>query len=292
MLPRLQLFLCVVFWGWTFVATKVVLPYITPVELLGLRFLIGLPILYAVIRAKRVSLGFDRKQRSQALIGAAIITAHFLIQITGIKYTSATNTGWIISVTPLVLAVLSFLILKERLDRRAVTGIIIATAGILLLVSRSDLASLDWLSSGGDWLVLASAHTWAFYTIATRNLSRARNPLAVTFAVLFPSGILVLGYMAFTSDWSRFAELPLDALLALVFLGVFGLAVAHWFWQEGIAAIGAARSGLFLYLEPLATTALAVPYLNEQFGWPTAIGGALVLAGVYRAQRRQRFRPA
>ncbi|MCP4544717.1 MAG: EamA family transporter, partial [Chloroflexi bacterium] len=64
------------------------------------------------------------------------------------------------------------------------------------------------------------------------------------------------------------------------------LAVAHWFWQEGVAKLGAAKAGIFLYLEPLSTTALAVPLLGEHFGFFTAAGGLLVLAGVFWAERR------
>jgi drug/metabolite transporter (DMT)-like permease len=285
MRSRLLLLACVIGWGWTFVATKIVLAHVTPVELLGLRLLIGLPILFAVIRAKRVRLTFSAVGRRQILIGSAIITIHFLIQITGLKYTSATNTGWLISASPLVMAVLSYLILKERLGSRELTGIGVATIGILLLVSRGNLSSLHWLSSVGDWLVLGSAHTWALYTIATRDLSRQSNPLAATFMVLLPSGILILLYMTFVSDWTVFLHLPPEAVIALLFLGV--LVVAQWFWLEGVAELGAARAGLYLYLEPVATTALAVPYLGEQFTWATGVGGLLVLAGVFWAQRRR-----
>jgi drug/metabolite transporter (DMT)-like permease len=285
MRSRLLLLACVIGWGWTFVATKIVLAHVTPVELLGLRLLIGLPILFAVIRAKRVRLTFGAVGRRQILIGSAIITIHFLIQITGLKYTSATNTGWLISASPLVMAVLSYLILKERLGSRELTGIGVATIGILLLVSRGNLSSLHWLSSVGDWLVLGSAHTWALYTIATRDLSRQSNPLAATFMVLLPSGILILLYMTFVSDWTVFLHLPPEAVIALLFLGV--LVVAQWFWLEGVAELGAARAGLYLYLEPVATTALAVPYLGEQFTWATGVGGLLVLAGVFWAQRRR-----
>jgi drug/metabolite transporter (DMT)-like permease len=283
-LPRVLLFLTVVFWGWSFVATKICLDYMTPLELIGLRMVIALPVLLAVILVKRVRLEFKGHRRG-LLISSAIITVHFFIQITGIQYTSATNTGWIISVTPLVMAVLAYLVLKERISASAIVGIIVATGGILLLVSGGDITDLGWLSSVGDWLVLASAHTWALYTIATRDVSRAHNPAAVTFAILTPSAMVVLAIMAFTSDWSKFLHLPAEALVALLFLGLFAMAMAQWFWQEGVARVGAAEAGIFLYLEPLATTALAVPYLNEQFGLFTAIGGGLVLLGVWYAQR-------
>jgi drug/metabolite transporter (DMT)-like permease len=73
----------------------------------------------------------------------------------------------------------------------------------------------------------------------------------------------------------------------MLYLGLISLAIAHWFWQEGVARVGAARAGLFLYLEPLATTALAVPLLHEQFGAFAVIGGIMVLGGVYWSQRRR-----
>ena len=284
------LILCVVLWGWTFVATKVCLQYVTPVELMGLRFLIGLPLLFAVSLVKGCRFEFTRKERRSLALGSAIITVHFLIQITGLKYTSATNTGWIIAVTPLVMVLMAALVLRERLGRAALIGIALATGGILLLISGGDFTGLDWLSSVGDWLILVSAHTWALYTIAIRDLARSKNPLVVTVAVLSPSAILVLGYMGYSSDWSRFVGMPSDGILALLFLGLFGLAIAHWFWQEGVARLGAARAGIFLYLEPLATTALAVPCLGEEFGLLTATGGLLVLAGVFVAQHFSRGR--
>lgn len=290
-LARIYLLLCVIFWGWSFVATKICLDYVTPVELLGLRFLTGLPVMYAVARAKRLRFDFTAREKQSIALGSFILTAHFLIQITGIKYTSATNTGWIISVTPLVMAVLAFALLKERISRNTVVGIIIATVGILLLVSRGKLGGMDWLSSVGDWLVLVSAHTWALYTVAIRDISRSRNPLAVTFCVMVPSAVLMLGYMAFTSDWGAFLRIPTEGILAILYLGIPSLAIAHWFWQEGVARLGAARAGIFLYLEPVATTVLAVPLLGEHFGVFTATGGLMVLTGVFWAQRRKR-RPA
>lgn len=282
------LLICTIVWGWTFVATKVALQYVTPLELLGLRFLIGLPFLLGITVFKKLPFRLERRDQRAVLLGAAILTAHFLIQITGLRYTTATNTSWIISITPLVMALLAWILLKERFGSYTWLGIALATFGILMLVSHGDLTSLGWLSSVGDWLVLISAHTWALYTIVTRDAVQRHPPLIVTCAVLTPSAVVVLGIMAFTSDWSRFLHLPLDGVLALLFLGLFGLAVGQWFWQEGVARIGAGRAGVFLYLEPLSTTLLAVPYLGEPFGVYTAVGGLLVLTGVYVAGRKPR----
>ncbi|MCH9025007.1 MAG: DMT family transporter [candidate division Zixibacteria bacterium] len=247
---RLMLFACVIFWGWSFVATKIALDYVTPVEVMALRYLFGLPVLFLILLSKKIKFKIEKRDYKGIILGAIIITVHFLIQITGLKYTSATNTGWIISVTPLVMAVLAFFILKEKIVVKQIAGIVIATIGIMLMVSKGDLTDLSWLGSVGDWLVLASAHTWAFYTIATRDVSRRGSPLLVSIAVLTPSAIVIFIYVLFTSDLSKFVVLPLEPLLALMFLGVFALGLAHWFWQEGIAA-GCSPCRVFLVLRAI-----------------------------------------
>jgi drug/metabolite transporter (DMT)-like permease len=291
MLPRILLLSAVVIWGWTFVATKILLAEIGPVEIFGLRLAIGLPFLGAVLLVKRVPLRFAREDARPLLLGGAIFALHFLVQIVGLMTTTATNTGWIISVSPLALAVLSFLFLREHIGWRGVAGIVVATIGILLLVSRGRLTDLGWLRSAGDWLVLASAHTWAFYTVITRDLVRRRHPLAVTFAILLIAAAFTAILFAASADLARIGALSPRGIAALLYLAVPGLALGQWFWQEGVARLGAARAGLYLYLEPLATLALAVPLLGEPFGPFIALGGGLVLAGVYVGQRERRATP-
>ncbi len=285
MLIRLLLLFTVVLWGSTFVATKILLPYINPAELLGLRMLIGLPILGAVVLIRKARFDFTRKEWLSLMLGSAVLTAHFLIQITGLKYTTATNTGWIISITPLILAVISYIFLKEVLGKGAIIGIAVATLGVLLLFSKGDFSSIGWLQSTGDWLILVSAHTWAIYTVVIRTVTKTKDPLAVTFAVLLPTFIIMVGYLIWHNQWPAYVSLPMDATISLLVLAVLATALAQWFWQEGVAKIGAAKSGIFLYLEPLSSTALGVAYLNEPFGVFTAIGGLMVLAGVYLAER-------
>jgi drug/metabolite transporter (DMT)-like permease len=283
---RLLLLVSVLIWGSTFVAMKIALKEVTPLELVALRFAIGLPVLAVVLRAKRIPFGFDRRDRAPLLLGAAILLVHFLVQpfALSLEGSTATNTGWIISFSPLGIALLSRVVLGERLSAGQVFGIALATLGVLLLVSKGDLGNLAWLESRGDWLILGTAFTWALYTIATRDLSRRRSPLAVTFVVFLPLCLVALAAVAARSDLSRFAHLSPSVLASIVFLGVLGT-LAQWFWQLGVGKLGAARAGVYLYLEPLATTALAVPLLGERLGLPAAVGAALLLFGVWQAEK-------
>lgn len=285
MLPHVLLFSAVVIWGWTFVATKILVAELGPVEILALRLALGVPVLAFVLRVRRIPLGFTRADVRPLLLGGGILTAHFLVQIAGIVLTTATNTGWIISVSPLAIAVLSFLLLRERVGRYTLVGIGVATAGIVLLVSRGRPGDLGWLHSTGDGLVLVSAHTWALYTVVTRDLARRRHPLAVTFGILLLAGAASWLLFAVAGDVASVRGLSPRGIVALLYLAVPGMALGQWFWQAGVAGLGATRAGLYLYLEPLATLVLAVPLLGEPFGWSVAVGGVLVLTGVWLGQR-------
>ena len=110
----------------------------------------------------------------------------------------------------------------------------------------------------------------------------------MTFCILFIAAAFTAIPFAASADLSRVRSLSPRGIAALLYLAIPGLAFGQWFWQEGVARLGATRAGLYLYLEPLATLVLAVPLLREPFGAFTALGGALVLAGVYVGQRDRR----
>jgi drug/metabolite transporter (DMT)-like permease len=287
---RLLLVAAVVVWGSTFVATRICLAHLDPVTLVGLRFAIGLPLLGALVLGRRTRLAFGRREMPWLAAGMAIFGLHFLIQVAGLQYTTASRTGWIIAITPLVIAVLASRWLGESTGPRLWTGIAIATVGLLLLVSNGSVRGLGGLRGLGDALVLVSTATWALYTLATRDLSRARDPLAVSFYVTLPLALIGVAVVVPSAARATLPALPGPALAALLFLGTLGT-LAQWFWQIGIARIGAARAGVFLYLEPLVTTALAVPLLGERLGPVALAGGVLVLLGVGWAERRPAQRP-
>lgn len=108
---------------------------------------------------------------------------------------------------------------------------------------------------------------------------------SVAFAVLLVAAVFVALAFGASADLESVRRLSPRGIVALLYLAIPGLALGQWFWQEGVARLGAARAGLYLYLEPLATLALAVPLLHEPFGPLAALGGGMVLVGVYTGQR-------
>jgi len=284
---NIYLLLAVTFWGLSFIGTKMALDYLSPFEIIAIRLVLGIPVLYLILKIKKTKYKFDRHDIMIILIAAILLGVHFLIQAFGLIYTTATNTAWLIATIPVFIAVLSYFFLKERLTARKISGIAIATVGVILLVSQGKLDSLDWIESVGDWIILASCLTWSIYTIITRNITRRIDPLAVSLGILIPPAVILAAYTIFSSPMDKFADLPLSIVLVLIFLGVFCLGMAHWLWLEGLSKKGAVDVGVFLYFEPIVTTVAAIPLLGEKLTVFVIAGAILIISGVYLVEKRQ-----
>ncbi|MFH1701075.1 MAG: DMT family transporter [Candidatus Zixiibacteriota bacterium] len=279
------LIIAVWLWGVSFVATKLCLDYLTPSEIIAARFILALPFLYIISMQRKLSYSFVRGKWGLLALCGIIIAAHLLVQVEGMKTTTATNTVWLLATIPIFIAVFSIIFLKEKLHFIQIGGIAIAAFGVILLISQGELSSFDYLKSYGDWLILISCITWAIYTILARKLSSAA-PLAVNNVVLTIAAIIIVPKVLFTSGLTPFMSLPPRIILALVFLGVFCLGLAFWFWAEALSRKPAAKVGAYIYLEPLSTMAVAPFVLNEQITPFHIFGGILVIWGVWLVEKK------
>jgi drug/metabolite transporter (DMT)-like permease len=121
--------------------------------------------------------------------------------------------------------------------------------------------------------------------VGARSLTRKVNALVATFWSCTIAGLVFIPYTIATSGIQQFMNLQTDTYIALVFLGVFCLAISFWLWSEGLARQSAAEVGVYLYFEPLITVLGAWFLLGEEITIWLAVGAVLITAGVYVAER-------
>lgn len=285
-MANIQLLLVVILWGASFVVAKIVLEYFTPVETLTARLVLAIIVLEIISSAKKIRFEFNRSDLPVLLFASIVLSLHFFIQITGLNITSATNTGWLIATAPIFIAAASYLFLNEKLRLLQILGILVATVGVVLLVSKGRPCQMDWLKSVGDWLILISGVTWTIYTIATRNVSRRMNPVTMLMLLLALPTIGFSVYVLATSDLTKFIAIPPKILIAILTYGILTMGIGHWLWLEGLSKKGAAKAGAFIYLEPIVTTVTALVLLGEKLTILSYIGGLLIIGGVVLVERR------
>lgn len=223
-----------------------------------------------------------------ALLGFIGVTFHQWLQANGLVTAQATTTAWIVATTPVFIALLGWLVLKEKFGWMRVAGIALAALGVLLIVSNGNLGALFTGKVGtiGDLLILISAPNWAIYTVLSRR-ELGRHP-----AALMMFYVMLLGWL-FTNIWifgfgpglSEIAHITIKGWSAILVLGIFGSGLAYIAYYDALQVLPASQLGVFLNIEPLVTTLLAASLLSEPIIWIVLVGGAIIIAGIYLVNR-------
>ena len=281
-------------WGASFVATKVALVDAAPITVVWLRFAMGVVILGLAVKLRgQFSLPQGRDWGYFALLGFLGITFHQWLQSTGLVTAQATTTGWIVASTPIFMALLGFIVLRERLTWIQTTGIILATIGVLLVVTKGNLSALTRGRFGtpGDILILVSAVNWAVFSALSRS-GLKRLPATHMMFYIMTFGWLFSSVLYFAAhNLKPLSEISLIGWLALSFLGVFCSGLAYIFWYDALQALPVAQTGAFLYIEPIITVIVAAVILNERLLLATILGGITILIGVWLVNRTKSAAP-
>src|SRR5215208_1948437 len=171
LIPYLEVFFAVVVWGASFIATKIALAEISPITIVWLRFAMGVVILgVAVALRRQFALPNKNEWGYFALLGFLGITFHQGLQSNGLITSEASTTAWIVAATPVFMALLGWLVLKEGLGRTRISGILLAFIGVLVVVSDGEITSISIGKFGtpGDVLILISAVNWAVFSTLSR----------------------------------------------------------------------------------------------------------------------------
>lgn len=288
-LSSLFLLLPVFFWGISYIAIKVVLRELEPVEMISARFLLAAPTLFIIIKAKGLSI-WPVEKKGPLFFASFLVFLHFWVMATGMKETGASNTAWILTTAPIFVAALAWFYLKEPFSKHHWAGFIVATLGVVVLTANGSFENLAWINSRGDVIVLGSCVTWGFYTVVTRVITQKVHPLVATFWMTLVAGAVFIPWTLATSGVGVYLSMQPVTTLSLVFLGVLCLAVSFWLWAEGLARYTAADVGAYLYIEPLFTMVAAWLLINESITVWILAGAALITFGVYVSERKAKVK--
>jgi drug/metabolite transporter (DMT)-like permease len=254
-----------------------------------LAFLILLPSCGARLWALRNTLMANR-QRILLLAGLGMGMA-VAPQYVGARHTSAANVGIIFAACPALVSLIETVVWKAPLARRQAGGMFLAILGVLVVLSKGDVAALGQLEFGrGDLWVVLAACGWSCYTVLNKRLPLPPLPATVKLAALIGGGALVLAPFAVAEaargSVADFTDGRLYA--ALAFLAVVPSLGAYFCFDRLVAATGPARASLTVYLIPLFATLAAWPLLHEPPHPYHAAGFGIILAGVVGASMRRR----
>lgn len=274
-------------WGGTFVAGRFLTGSLSPLFAASLRFLLASVALLGFLWIARIPLARPTPGQwlQLTLLGLFGIFFYNLCFFYGLRYINASRASLIVALNPAVIGLASWLLFKERLGRAKVAGIAICITGAGLVIISRDPRLLavtpdTWI---GDLLIFGCVLSWGVYSLFSRGLNQSIGPLqTVTFSVLIGSAMLwALAMLRGEVSGAALISLGTPQWLSLIYLGVFGSALAYIGYYDGIRKIGATRSGVFIALNPLTAVVLGALLLGEQLTLSMCLGSVLVLVGIY-----------
>lgn len=283
---HLSALVTILIWGTTFISTKVLLVAFQPVEILFIRFVLGL-IALILVCPHRLKGTTPRQELTFAAAGLCGVCLYYLLENIALTYTLASNVGVILSVAPFFTAILSHVVFQgaEKLRPSFFGGFVLAMAGIALISFNGSALSLNPM---GDLLALLAALVWACYSILTKKISGYGYSTLITTRRVFCYGIafMIPAMFLFDVQWELSALAQPVYLLNLIFLGLGASALCFVTWNTAVKLLGPVRTSVYIYMSPVITVVTSALILHEPVT-PLAAGGmALTLAGLFLSEGR------
>jgi drug/metabolite transporter (DMT)-like permease len=271
---HLALFIVNVLYGASHVLAKGVMPhYLTPSVFILFR-IVGATLLFWMVLSLTKRQKLERKDIPLiALCGLFGVAINQLFFFHGLNLSSAINSGIIMALNPIMVVILSFFLLKERLTAFKVTGISLGAVGAILLTLKASSHVGD--SSLGDLFLFLNALSYAVYLVIAKPLMQKYSPIQVitwvfTFGLLF-----VLLYPPTIRELSQtdFSIIPTEIWLKIVYVVIGVTFFTYLLTIFGLKYLSATISSAYIYTQPVMV--MLFTFAFALIGWSADYRGTI-----------------
>lgn len=278
-----------IIWGAALPIYKWALEVVPPFAFAFLRFFFA-----AVILIPFVFKNFKfAKEDIPKLFFTSIISITFQIPLLffGLKLAPSINAPIIISAGPIILLGASIIFLKEKISSKLLSGTLISLLGVLILIFKPALEA--GFSSGvlGNFLIFLATIFSVIQALIVKKIMKTNDPLTTVFLTFIIGSLFLLPAVLIEYNSIGFFVLNTQAVLGIVYAIMFSSVLGYFFFYFGLKNIKVSETGIFTYVDPIATILVAVPLLNEVITPSYAIAAFLVFLGIYIAEGRIHYHP-
>ncbi|MFZ4808948.1 MAG: DMT family transporter [Hyphomicrobiaceae bacterium] len=285
--PSLLLTLAALSWAGNAVASRLAIDHISPFTLVSVRWILVIAVLWPLFGAEVRRHWPQIRQRRGWVVLMAIIgfTLFNVLMYIAARSTSAINIGIIQGAMPVLVLLGALLAYGTRVTLVQMIGVLVTLLGVAVVATKGmPWAILEVGLAIGDALMLAACAFYAFYTVGLRTRPQMDGAAFFTLLALIAcvtSAPLVLYELATTT----FTPPTVQGWLVAVYVAIFPSCLAQLFFMRGVDLIGPGRAGVYINLVPVFSAILAVLILAEPFALFHGIALALVIGGIWLAQR-------
>jgi len=265
-------------WGTSFPAIKIGLEFVDAYMFAFLRFSLASIIMFLfLLLTKNLDINIAKK-RCLWYLGILNGIA-YLLQFVGMAYTTASKSSLFVNLSAIWVAMLSWLILKEKFDNKKLLGIVFAILGVFFITTNLDFSSLTQGMIYGDTLVLIAGFGWSFFIIYNKKIvSNAKNTFQLMAWVLIITTLPLIPFVAFSSNVSL--NLPVEAWLVILYTS-FSWITPYYLWVGGLKHMSPVTSTIVLLIEIIVAIVISFLILKEGFTLIAGVGALLILLAIF-----------
>ena len=272
-------------WSSAFTSARIIVADAPPLASLALRFLVSGVIGIAIAKAFGQSMRLTRDQWKATLVFGLCQNALYLgLNFFAMQTIEASAASIIASSMPLMVALSTWLIFRERLPLFGVAGLALGIIGVtMIMASRIE----DGIDIRGVIYCVIAAIALTVATLSMRNLSSGGNLLMVVGLQMLVGAAILAVVSAGTETINVTLSAPL--IIAFIYTTLAPGLFATWIWFKLVERIGAVRAATFHFLNPFFGVAIAAAILGENLGLYDIIGVTIIATGILAVQlSRQR----
>lgn len=276
-------------YGVTFTIAKDVMPlYIDAYGFIVLR--VGGSVLlfwlvWLFMPKEKITLGDFPRIIAAAFFGVAF---NMLTFFKGLSYTSPISGAVIMVTTPIIVLILSSIIMKERMLKRKVFGIVLGLVGTAFLILYGKSIGTATNASLGNFLVFANAVSYGFYLIIVKKLMDKYSAFTFVKWIYLFGFIMVLPFGYKELQAVDIANLPEAIGWKIGFVVFFSTFLTYLLNLLSMKELKPTTVAVFIYLQPLFATVFAIGLGKDSLTWVKIISASLIFIGVYLVTQQKK----
>ena len=285
--PSLLLTLTAVFWAGNSVAGRLAVGHVSPLLLVFLRWVLVLAVMWPLYgRQVREHWPEIRPQLFRIVLMAMLgLTGFNALYYVAAHTTTAVNIGILQGSVPVVVLVAAFLTHGSRATLVQIAGVLVTALGVMVVATQGmPLEILHIDLNRGDLIILVACVLYALYTVALRDRPRMSGAAFFTLLALI-SAVTSVPLVLAEAFVSGFSMPTWQGWLVTLYVAIFPSCLAQLLFLRGVDLIGPGRAGVFVNLVPVFSAILAVVLIAEPFALFHAVALALVIGGIWLAER-------
>jgi drug/metabolite transporter (DMT)-like permease len=292
--PRARLYalIALMSFGWAanYIAAKIALQAFPPLVFYAVRALMAaLLILPAYWWEQRRGTPAPTRRDVPMLVvlGLVGIALNQFLFIVGLSRTSVAHASIFANMTPVLVLLLARARGLERITPRKVTGLVVALAGVVILQAFDRNPQAGGATLLGDALTLGGAFVFAGFTVLSKPLAKWYSGITVNTWAYTMAAVLVAPACWWHPAGFAYARVPAAAWACVFFVALLPSVICNLIYYYALGRMEASRLSAFLYVQPPVATLMGIAVLGEPVTVWLAISGAVILLGVYLAERGQ-----